>query len=83
MPRFRITTKRMTNTNGVSIEPGMWTKSDMTQYQTTTNHVTEGAGIYPSIYECPTVQVIELKPTHVLLSSPDNGEMGNGGFLDE
>lgn len=23
MPRFRITTKRMTNTNGVRIEPGM------------------------------------------------------------
>lgn len=23
MPRFRITTKRMTNTNGIRIEPGM------------------------------------------------------------
>ena len=56
----------------------------MAQFQTTTKQVSNGVEILHVIsYVCPAVQVIEVNPGRVLLGSPDNGEMGNGGFLDE
>ena len=56
----------------------------MAVFQITTKQLGDGTRVNPVIsYLCPTMQVIEIRMGRVLLNSPDNGEMGNGGFLDE
>lgn len=36
-----------------------------------------------AVYERPEVQVIPLTMSEPVLNNTSNGEMGNGGFLDE
>ena len=60
------------------------TTNHMAVFQITTKQLGDGTRVNPVIsYLCPTMQVIEIRMGRVLLNSPDNGEMGNGGFLDE